>query len=113
MNFDAVHNARSNIQARVTAAGRAISRAPINLRRAPEHLRALVRTSEVWLTALAAVAGTLAGLLVCLMSYCVALLHRFIFHVNSHTGISGASNVPFISTLLAPAVGGAVLGVVL
>jgi CIC family chloride channel protein len=113
MNFDAVHNARSNIQARVTAAGRAISRAPFSLRRAPEHLRALVRTSEVWLTALAAVAGTLAGLLVCAMSYGVALLHRFIFHVNSHTGISGASNVPPLASALAPAIGGAVLGAVL
>ncbi len=113
MNFDAVHHARSNIQARVTAAGRALSRAPVSLRRAPEHLRALVRTSEVWLTALAAVAGTFAGGLVCTMSYVVSVLHRLIFHVNSHTGISGASNVPQLSSLLAPAVGGAVLGAVL
>ncbi|SDQ93271.1 chloride channel protein, CIC family [Rhizobiales bacterium GAS191] len=113
MNFDAVHNARSNLQARVTAAGRAISRAPVSLRRAPEHLRALVRTSEVWLTALAAVAGTLAGVLVCGMSYIVTVLHRLIFHANSHTGVSGATNVPPLATMIAPAVGGAVLGAVL
>ena len=83
MNFDAVHNARSNLQARVSAAGRAISRAPVSLRRAPEHLRALVRTSEVWLTALAAVAGTLAGVSVCGMSYIVSVVHRLAFHANS------------------------------
>jgi chloride channel protein, CIC family len=113
MNFDAVHNARSNIQARVTAAGRAISRAPANFRRAPDHLRALVRTSEVWLTALAALAGALAGLMVCGMSYCVAIAHRLIFHVNSHTGVSASTNVPFLATLLAPPIGGLVLGVLL
>jgi chloride channel protein, CIC family len=113
MNFDAVHSARSNIQARVTAAGRAISRAPVSLRRAPEHLRALVRTSEVWLTALAAVAGALAGGLVCTMSYGVSLVHRLVFHVNSHTGISGAPNIPPLASLLAPAAGGALLGAML
>jgi len=113
MNFDAVHNARSNLQARVTAAGRVISLAPVKLRRAPDHLRALVRTSEVWLTALAAVAGAFAGALVCAMSYAVAVAHRLVFHVNSHTGVSGAPNLPFISSLLAPAIGGALLGAVL
>src|SRR6516225_3332354 len=113
MNFDAVHNARSNLQARVSAAGRAISRAPVSLRRAPEHLRALVRTSEVWLTALAAVAGTLAGVSVCGMSYIVSVVHRLAFHANSHTGVSGATNIPWISTMIAPAIGGAVLGAVL
>ena len=113
MNFDAVHNARSNLQARVSAAGRAISRAPVSLRRAPEHLRALVRTSEVWLTALAAVAGTLAGVSVCGMSYIVSVVHRLVFHANSHTGVSGATNIPWISTMIAPAIGGAVLGAVL
>ena len=113
MNFDAVHNARSNLQARVSAAGRAISRAPVSLRRAPDHLRALVRTSEVWLTALAAVAGTLAGVSVCGMSYIVSVVHRLAFHANSHTGVSGATNIPWISTMIAPAIGGAVLGAVL
>jgi len=113
MNFDAVFSARSHLHARVTAAGRAISRAPFSLRRAPDHLRALVRTSEVWLTALAAVAGGLAGALVCGMSYIVVIAHRLIFHVNSHTGVSGAPSLPLLSSLFAPAVGGAVLGVVL
>ncbi|MFI5014636.1 MAG: chloride channel protein [Hyphomicrobiales bacterium] len=113
MNFDAAHNARSNIQARVTAAGRAISRAPVSLRRAPEYLRALVRTSEVWLTALAAVAGGLAGGLVCGMSYIVSVIHRIVFHVTWHTGISGAPNIPLLPSLLAPAIGGLVLGAVL
>ncbi|MBV9754727.1 MAG: chloride channel protein, partial [Hyphomicrobiales bacterium] len=113
MNFDAVLSARSNLHARVTAAGRAISRAPFSLRRAPDHLRALVRTSEVWLTALAAVAGGLAGAMVCGMSYIVVVAHRLIFHVNSHTGVSGAPSLPFLSSLLAPAVGGALLGAVL
>jgi CIC family chloride channel protein len=113
MNFDAVLTARSNLHARVTAAGRAISRAPFSLRRAPDHLRALVRTSEVWLTALAAVAGGLAGALVCGMSYIVVITHRLIFHVNSHTGVSGATNVPLLASLVGPAVGGAILGAVL
>jgi len=113
MNFDAVHSARSNIQARVTAAGRAISRAPFRLRRAPDHLRALVRTSEVWLTALAAVAGAMAGGLVCGMSYTVSLLHRLVYHVNSHTGLSGAPSIPPLAAMLGPAIGGALLGAVL
>ncbi|MBV9569541.1 MAG: chloride channel protein, partial [Hyphomicrobiales bacterium] len=113
MNFDAVFSARSNLHARVTAAGRAITRAPFSLRRAPDHLRALVRTSEVWLTALAAVAGGLAGAMVCGMSYIVVIAHRLIFHVNSHTGVSGAPSLPLPSSLLAPAAGGALLGAVL
>ena len=102
MNFDAVFSARSHLHARVTAAGRAISRAPFSLRRAPDHLRALVRTSEVWLTALAAVAGALAGALVCGMSYIVVITHRLIFHVNSHTGVSGAPSLPLLSSLFGP-----------
>jgi CIC family chloride channel protein len=113
MNFDAVFSARSNLHARVTAAGRAISRAPVSLRRAPDHLRALVRTSEVWLTALAAVAGGLAGAMVCGMSYIVVITHRLVFHVNSHTGVSGAPSLPLVSSLFGPALGGALLGVVL
>ena len=67
----------------------------------------------MWLTALAAVAGALAGALVCGMSYIVVIAHRLIFHVNSHTGVSGAPSLPLLSSLFAPAAGGAVLGVVL
>jgi len=50
---------------------------------------------------------------VCGMSYIVSVVHRLAFHANSHTGVSGATNIPWISTMIAPAIGGAVLGAVL
>ncbi|MGH7104877.1 MAG: hypothetical protein ACREFJ_21070, partial [Acetobacteraceae bacterium] len=60
---------------------------------APQALRALVRADELWLVALAAVIGVLAGLAVVVMEFIAQLMHRYLFNLPGHAHLSGVSAV--------------------
>ncbi len=79
---------------------------------APQTLRALVRASEFWLVALAAVVGIVAGLCVTAMTIASHGIHRLLFGLGPRERLSGQVDVPTLKVLLALVVGGAVVGVV-
>jgi CIC family chloride channel protein len=73
-------------------------------------LRALVRTSEVWLVTLASLIGALAGVLVAAMSRFTQRLHELLFAIEPHQQLSGVDLVPAERALLVPICGGLILG---
>ena len=73
-------------------------------------LRALIRTSEVWLVTLAGLIGALAGLLVAVMSRFTQRLHELLFAIEPHQQLSGVETVAWTRALLVPVCGGVVLG---
>ena len=79
---------------------------------APQTLRALVRASEVWLVALAAVVGVIAGLCVTAMSLGTQWAHRFLFALGPRERLSGQVDVPPLNTVLALVGGGLAVGLV-
>ncbi|WP_078057840.1 chloride channel protein [Rhizobium rhizosphaerae] len=79
----------------------------------PARLRAFARRSEVGLVAAAVVVGALAGLAVSLMSYISLSLHRLIFGIADHQRLSASDLKGELSVLMAPIVGGLVLGILL
>ena len=78
---------------------------------APQTLRALVRTNEIWLVALAAVVGVAAGLLVVAMNVGTQVLHELLFRIDSHERLSSAGRLDPLRALLVPSLGGLALGV--
>src|SRR3954471_5917442 len=80
---------------------------------APGRLRALVRASEIGLIALAAVVGCLSGVLVSAMGLIAQVLHEALFGLPSEQRLSSANGLNPLALLLVPAVGGALLGLVL
>lgn len=78
---------------------------------APQTLRALVRTDEIWLVVLAAFVGCCGGFFVWAMTECAQLLHEWLFLIPHGERLSAMQHVDMIRTLVVPAVGGLALGV--
>ncbi len=76
----------------------------------PQMLRALVRTDEIWLVALAALVGIAAGLCVTAMSSITQAMHRVLFRLQPLERLSGQVDVPTINTLLSLTLGGLAVG---
>ena len=77
---------------------------------APQTLRALVRTNEIWLVALAAVVGVAAGLLVVAMNIGTQALHQLLFRISGYERLSGVARLDPLRALLVPSLGGLALG---
>lgn len=77
----------------------------------PARLRTFVRENEIWLVALAAVIGMLAGVFVAGMAWTIQLAHHVLFAVEGHD-VSGAERVDPVRAFLVPVVGGVLLGTV-
>jgi len=78
----------------------------------PGRLRVLIRRSEFGLIAAAVVVGVLAGLAVAAMSWTSQALHRLMFKIPSGERLSAASEIDPFLVLVAPVIGGVLLGVV-
>ena len=77
---------------------------------APQTLRALVRTDEVWLVALAALVGIGAGLLVVAMNIGTQALHHVLFRLTIDERLSGLTRVDRWRAVLVPSLGGLAFG---
>lgn len=80
---------------------------------APQRLRAFVRARESSLIVVAAVIGAMSGLFVAAMSAAVELLHVALFRIPLGARLSGLNGVDPLRAILAPTIGGFVLGVAL
>jgi CIC family chloride channel protein len=79
---------------------------------APQTLRALVRTDELWLVVLAAFIGCGGGVLVFLMTATTQLIHEALFGLTSSQRLSAMVELDPLRTVLVPAFGGLALGMV-
>jgi len=77
---------------------------------APQVLRALVRTDEVWLVVLAAFIGCVTGLAVWLMTETTQLIHELIFNISSTERLSAMKSLDPIRSVAGPALGGLLFG---
>jgi CIC family chloride channel protein len=77
---------------------------------APRRLRAFVRAHETSLVVLAALVGTIAGLVVIAMSVAVAGLHAVLFNISIRDRLSSQLSIEPLRALLVPGLGGLVLG---
>ena len=80
---------------------------------APRRLRAFVRAHETSLVVLAAMIGTVGGLVVLAMSVAVAALHALLFNISITERLSSQSSVETLRAVLVPSLGGLLLGVAL
>jgi chloride channel protein, CIC family len=80
---------------------------------APRRLRAFVRAHETSLVVLAAMIGTIGGLVVLAMSVAVAALHALLFNISITERLSSQPDVETLRAVLVPSIGGLVLGVAL
>jgi CIC family chloride channel protein len=80
---------------------------------APRRLRAFVRAHETSLVVLAAMIGTIAGLVVLAMSVAVAALHALLFNISITDRLSSQTSVETMRAVLVPSLGGLMLGVAL
>jgi chloride channel protein, CIC family len=78
---------------------------------APRRLRAFVRAHETSLVVLAAMIGTIGGLVVLAMSVAVAALHALLFNITER--LSSQLSVETLRAVLVPSLGGLLLGVAL
>jgi len=79
---------------------------------APRRLRAFVRAHETSLVVLAALVGTMAGLVVAAMGAAVELLHVGLFNLEMGARLSSQASLEPLRALLVPSLGGLLLGVV-
>jgi CIC family chloride channel protein len=77
---------------------------------APRRLRAFVRAHETSLVVLAALVGTIAGIVVVAMSVAVAALHAFLFNIDIRERLSSQPGIEPLRALLVPSLGGLLLG---
>src|ERR1044071_2448622 len=84
---------------------------PSNYLEAPRRLRAFVRAHETSLVVLAAMIGTLGGLVVLAMSVAVAALHALLFNISITERLSSQPSVETLRAVLVPSFGGLLLGV--
>lgn len=77
---------------------------------APHTLRALVRTSELWLVVLAALIGVAAGLCVIAMTAAAQGMHHLLYNLPSGARLSGEGVLVPHWRALIPALGGLALG---
>jgi CIC family chloride channel protein len=78
---------------------------------APRRLRAFVRAHETSLVVLAALVGTMAGLVVAAMAAAVDLLHVGLFNLEMGARLSSQISLEPLRALLVPSLGGLLLGV--
>jgi chloride channel protein, CIC family len=78
---------------------------------APRRLRAFVRAHETSLVILAALIGTIAGLVVIVMSVAVAGLHALLFNISIRERLSSQDSIEPLRALLVPSLGGLLLGI--
>ena len=78
---------------------------------APRRLRAFVRAHETSLVVLAALVGTIGGLVVATMSAAVEGLHVLLFNLEMGDRLSSQFRIEPLRALLVPSLGGLVLGV--
>jgi CIC family chloride channel protein len=86
---------------------------PSNYLEAPRRLRAFVRAHETSLVVLAAMVGTVGGLVVLAMSVAVAALHALLFNISITERLSSQPSVETLRAVLVPSLGGLLLGVAL
>jgi CIC family chloride channel protein len=77
---------------------------------APRRLRAFVRAHETSLVVLAAMIGTIGGLVVLAMSVAVAALHALLFNISIAERLSSQPSVETLRAVLVPSLGGLLLG---
>src|SRR5580704_4213921 len=78
---------------------------------APRRLRAFVRAHETSLVVLAALVGTIGGLVVAAMSAVVEGLHVVLFNLEMGDRLSSQYSIEPLRALLVPSLGGLLLGV--
>src|SRR5258708_28732582 len=78
---------------------------------APRRLRAFVRAHETSLVILAALVGTVGGLVVAAMSAAVEGLHILLFNLQMGERLSSQLKIEPLRALLVPSLGGLLLGV--
>jgi CIC family chloride channel protein len=78
---------------------------------APQTLRALVRTDEIWLVVLSAFVGCGAGVAVWMMTETTQLIHQLLFNITSGQRLSAMVELDPIRTVVVPTLGGLLLGV--
>ncbi len=76
----------------------------------PQTLRALVRADEIWLVVLSAFVGLGAGLVVVAMETVAQAMHRALYNLGPGEFLSAMPAVDPLRALLAPSLGGLVLG---
>ena len=77
---------------------------------APQTLRALVRADEIWLVAVAAAVGAIAGLMVTLMTITTFAIHEVLFDLPPGQRLSGSVYLDPVRSVAVPTLGGLVLG---
>ena len=77
---------------------------------APRRLRAFVRAHETSLVVLAALIGTIGGVVVLAMSIAVAGLHALLFNISIRERLSSQASIETLRALLVPSLGGLLLG---
>jgi chloride channel protein, CIC family len=77
---------------------------------APRRLRAFVRAHETSLVVLAALVGTMGGLVVAAMSAAVEALHVVLFNLDAGARLSSQLKIEPLRALLVPSLGGLLLG---
>jgi CIC family chloride channel protein len=80
---------------------------------APRRLRAFVRSHETSLVVLAALIGTIGGMVVVAMSVAVAGLHALLFNISIRERLSSQDSIEPLRALLVPSLGGLLLGAAL
>jgi CIC family chloride channel protein len=80
---------------------------------APRRLRAFVRAHETSLVVLAAMIGTIGGLVVLAMSVAVAALLALLFNISITERLSSQPSIETLRAVLVPSLGGLLLGVAL
>ncbi len=78
---------------------------------APQYLRALVRTDEIWLVVLAAITGIGAGILVSAITVIAQTMHRYLFALSPGEDVSTATDLTVPRTILVPVIGGVLVGI--
>jgi CIC family chloride channel protein len=77
---------------------------------APQTLRALVRTDEVWLVVLSAFVGSFAGIMVSAMTEATQLIHEVLFEIGPNQRLSAMVELDPLRTVIVPTLGGLALG---
>jgi CIC family chloride channel protein len=77
---------------------------------APQHLRVLVRADELWLIALAAGIGVIAGLAVVGMSFAAQTMHRVLYNLDLGGELSASASLDWRLALAVPCLGGLAVG---
>src|ERR1700689_4174523 len=78
---------------------------------APRRLRAFVRAHETSLVLLAALIGTIGGLVVVVMSVAVAGLHALLFNISIRERLSSQPSIEPLRAILVPSLGGLLIGI--